>query len=53
MPSLPIQTVSTGVPFTVAPLKSLAVIQNLRVDVSRAAEYLEKSWRQVSLFCCA
>src|SRR2546429_9169185 len=27
--SLPIQTVSTGVPFTVAPLKSLSVIQNL------------------------
>ena len=31
-PSLPIETVSTGVPFTVTPLKSLAVIQKLRVD---------------------
>src|SRR5256884_2317265 len=30
--SLPIETVSTGVPFTVAPLRSLAVMQNLRVD---------------------
>jgi trans-2,3-dihydro-3-hydroxyanthranilate isomerase len=42
-PSLPIETVSTGVAFTVTPLKSLAVIQKLRVDVDRAAEYLEKS----------
>ena len=42
-PSLPIETVSTGLPFTVTPLKSLAVIQNLRVDLSRADEYLEKT----------
>lgn len=41
--SLPIQTVSTGVPFTVTPLKSLAVIQNLQVDLKRAAEYLSRS----------
>jgi trans-2,3-dihydro-3-hydroxyanthranilate isomerase len=41
--SLPIETVSTGVPFTVAPLKSLAVIQNLQVDLNRSAEYLAKS----------
>jgi trans-2,3-dihydro-3-hydroxyanthranilate isomerase len=42
-PSLPIETISTGVPFTVTPLKSLAAIQNLRVDLHGAAEYLEKS----------
>jgi trans-2,3-dihydro-3-hydroxyanthranilate isomerase len=42
-PKLPIETVSTGVPFTVTPLKSLAVIQRLRVDPGRAAEYLEKT----------
>jgi trans-2,3-dihydro-3-hydroxyanthranilate isomerase len=41
--SLPIQTVSTGVPFTVTPLKSLAVILNLRIDLGRATEYLSKS----------
>ena len=41
--NFPIQTVSTGVPFTVVPLKSLAVAQNLRVDAQRAAEYLEKT----------
>jgi trans-2,3-dihydro-3-hydroxyanthranilate isomerase len=40
---LPIETVSTGVPFTVTPLKSLAVIQKMRVDLNRAAEYLEKT----------
>jgi trans-2,3-dihydro-3-hydroxyanthranilate isomerase len=42
-PALPIETVSTGVPFTVTPLKSLAVIQGLRVDPGRVAEYLEKT----------
>ena len=42
-PSLPIETVSTGVPFTVAPLKSLAVLQKLRIDGNAATEYLEKS----------
>jgi trans-2,3-dihydro-3-hydroxyanthranilate isomerase len=41
--SLPIETVSTGVPFTVAPLKSLAVMQNLKIDVDRAAEYLSRT----------
>ena len=41
--SLPIETVSTGVPFTVTPLKSLTVIQNLQVDLAGAAEYLAKS----------
>jgi len=42
-PSLPIQTVSTGLPFTIAPLKSLAAIQNLRISSREASEYLEKS----------
>ncbi|MGA6981152.1 MAG: PhzF family phenazine biosynthesis protein [Candidatus Sulfotelmatobacter sp.] len=41
--SLPIQTVSTGLPYTITPLKSLAVIQGLRLDLRRAAEYLERS----------
>jgi trans-2,3-dihydro-3-hydroxyanthranilate isomerase len=41
--SLPIQTVSTGLPYAVTPLKSLATIQNLRVDLHRAGEYLEKT----------
>ena len=42
-PSLPIETVSTGVPFIIAPLRSLAVIENLRLDLDRATEYLDKT----------
>jgi len=42
-PKLPVETVSTGVPFTVTPLKSLKTIQNLRVDLHGASEYLEKT----------
>jgi trans-2,3-dihydro-3-hydroxyanthranilate isomerase len=42
-PDLPIQTISTGLSFTVAPLKSLAVIRNLRLDLQRATAYLEKA----------
>jgi trans-2,3-dihydro-3-hydroxyanthranilate isomerase len=38
--SVPIQTVSTGLPYTVTPLKSLAVIRNLSLDMNRAAEFL-------------
>ena len=40
---LPIETVSTGLTFTVVPLRSLAVIQNLQVDLRRASEYAEKT----------
>lgn len=42
-PSLPIETVSTGLPFTVTPLRSLNVIQSLRLDLKHADEYLEKT----------
>lgn len=41
--TLPIETVSTGVPFTIAPLKSLSVIRALQVDVRGASEYLDKT----------
>ena len=42
--SLPIETVSTGVPFTVTPLRSLAIIRDsLKIDQSSAAEYLAKT----------
>ena len=39
----PIQTVSTGVPFTIAALRSLKTLQSMRLDVNRAEEYLSKS----------
>jgi len=42
-PSVPIQTVSTGIPFTIAAVRSLRTLQNLRVDVKRAGEYLARS----------
>jgi len=42
-PELPIETVSTGLAFTVTPLRSLAVIRNLKVDLNHAGEYLEKT----------
>jgi len=42
-PALPIETVSTGVAFTIVPLKSLAAIQRLRVDLHGAQQYLEKT----------
>jgi trans-2,3-dihydro-3-hydroxyanthranilate isomerase len=41
--SLPVQTVSTGVAFTVVPLRSLKVIRDLRVDQVSAGQYLERS----------
>jgi len=39
----PIQTVSTGVPFTIAPLRSLRTLQSLHLDQNLAAEYLGRS----------
>jgi trans-2,3-dihydro-3-hydroxyanthranilate isomerase len=42
-PSLPIQTISTGVPFTVVPLRGLEIMRNLRVDMRASEEYLERS----------
>jgi trans-2,3-dihydro-3-hydroxyanthranilate isomerase len=42
-PSLPIQTVSTGVTFTIVPLRGLEVMRRLRVDLARSSEYLQHS----------
>ncbi len=42
-PSLPIQTVSTGMPFTIVPLRGMDVMRRLRVDLARSAEYLQQS----------
>ena len=42
-PSLPIQTISTGVPFTVVPLRGLEIMRDLHVDLKGSAEYLERS----------
>jgi trans-2,3-dihydro-3-hydroxyanthranilate isomerase len=41
--SVPIQTVSTGMPFTITAVKSLEKLRGLRVDLHRATEYLAQS----------
>ena len=51
-PTAPIQTVSTGVPFTIAALRSLETLKNFRLDVSRAAEYLGRSGGKFFYFVC-
>jgi len=42
-PSLPIQTISIGLPFTIVPLRGLDVIRRLQVDLVRAGEYLKQT----------
>jgi trans-2,3-dihydro-3-hydroxyanthranilate isomerase len=51
-PSLPVQTVSTGLPFTVAPLRSLAKIQGLKLNLREASDYLQKSGGKFFYFVC-
>jgi trans-2,3-dihydro-3-hydroxyanthranilate isomerase len=41
--SVPIQTVSTGLPYTITAVRSLEKLRNLRVDAIRAQEYLAHS----------
>ena len=41
--SLPIQTISTGVPFTIVPLRGLDAMRELSVNLKSSAEYLERS----------
>ena len=41
--NLPIQTVSTGVPFTITPLLSLAVLRSLPFEAKRGEEYLRRT----------
>jgi trans-2,3-dihydro-3-hydroxyanthranilate isomerase len=50
--STPIQTVSTGVPFTIAALRSLKTLQKLRLDFDRSAEYLASSGGKFFYFVC-
>src|SRR5260370_36335172 len=50
--SAPIQTVSTGFPFTIAALRSLKTLQHLRLDVNRCGEYLALSGGKFFYFVC-
>ena len=50
--SAPIQTVSTGVPFTICALRSLKTLQSLGLDLKQAAEYLARSGGKFFYFVC-
>ncbi len=50
--SAPIQTVSTGLFFTMVPLRSLKAVQKLRLDLDRAGEYLARSGGKFFYFVC-
>lgn len=41
-PGLPIQTVSTGLPTTIVPLRSLAAVRAIHLDLARADAYLAR-----------
>jgi trans-2,3-dihydro-3-hydroxyanthranilate isomerase len=49
---LPIQTVSTGLPFTIVPVRDLQAARNMRFQWPRAAEYLERSGGGFFYFIC-
>jgi trans-2,3-dihydro-3-hydroxyanthranilate isomerase len=51
-PELPIETVSTGLPFTVTPVRSLAVLRDLRIDPIRTGRYLAQSGGRFFYFVC-
>ena len=42
-PSLPVQTVSTGVPFIVVPLRRLATSRDLQLDAKGSKDYLSRA----------
>ncbi len=50
--SAPIQTVSTGLPYTIVLLRSLSTVQNLRLDLDGADEYLARSGGKFFYFVC-
>ncbi len=50
--SVPIQTVSTGMPFAMVALRSLTAVQKLRLDLDRADEYLARSAGKFLYFVC-
>src|SRR5919197_3839327 len=51
-PEMPIQTVSTGVAFAIAPLRSLATLQRLSFHWKQVKPYFEKSDAKFMYFVC-
>ncbi|MGA8540075.1 MAG: PhzF family phenazine biosynthesis protein, partial [Terriglobales bacterium] len=50
--SAPIQTVSTGLPYTIVALRSLQMLEKLRLDLDGASEYLARSGGKFFYFVC-
>lgn len=50
--NLPVQTVSTGVPFTIVPVRSLKTIQRLPFNWANAVPYLERHKGKFFYFVC-
>jgi trans-2,3-dihydro-3-hydroxyanthranilate isomerase len=51
-PALPIETVSTGVPFTITPIRTLSVLRSLRIDHARTSDYLDTTGGKFFYFVC-
>lgn len=49
---VPIQTVSTGLPFTIVPVRKLATLQALRLHWAQAHEYLQRADGRFFYFVC-
>jgi len=49
---VPIHSVSTGMMFVIVPIARLATMQNLRLDLARAQEYLDQSDGKFFFFVC-
>ena len=49
-PTLPIQIVSTGVPFAILPIRGLEAMRRLQINQQRASEYLA-AWGGKFFFC--
>lgn len=50
--NLPVQTVSTGLPYTIVPVSSLAAIRGVNLNYSQAAEYLGRTGGRFFYFVC-
>jgi trans-2,3-dihydro-3-hydroxyanthranilate isomerase len=51
-PSLPIETVSTGVPFVVTPIRDLATLRKLQIQQSKTSDYLAATAGKFFYFVC-
>ncbi len=51
-PALPVETVSTGLDYTVTPIRSLEVLRKLRIEGARADQYLAEKGGKFFYFVC-